>query len=168
MFLEFHLKIFWWETRPPFRYWRPSQELCPRPPTHPRKIFPPTGRPGILLSPTFLHIFLHISFIFLHIFYIIIPSYFFIFPSYFVIFPPYFFIFLRLCPSPYIGFRTWKNFEFSSSIEALGLRKNPTFAPLNRLWDFRALTTLYKLWSLFLHISSHFFPPLPYNRLWDL
>ena len=62
--------------------------------------------------------------------------------------------FLRLWnynhPLPYMSSGTWKNSELSPSIEALGLRKIRTFAPLNRLWD------------LFLHI-----PPL-YNKLWDL
>jgi len=34
-----------------------------------------------------------------------------------------------------MSFGTWKNSELSPSIEALGLGKIPTLAPLNRLWD---------------------------------
>ena len=32
--------LFWRETRLPFRYWGPSQKLCPRPCTRPHKIPP--------------------------------------------------------------------------------------------------------------------------------
>ena len=75
----------------------------PRPPAgRPRiLLMEPAARPGILLSPTVLHI----SFTFF--------PYFFIFPSYFVMFPPYFFIFPEALPPPHIGFGTWKNSELT-------------------------------------------------------
>mgnify|MGYP006965685477 CR=1 FL=1 len=79
---------FWRETRLPFRYWEPSQELRP----HPRKISPLPScwkarnfskSYDLYISSYYLHIFhifLHISFIFLNFSFIFLP-YSFIFPE---------------------------------------------------------------------------------------
>jgi len=75
-------------TRPLFRYWGSSQELCPR----------EISLPLLLEGPEFFKvlrpIFRHISFIFSSCFFIFSP-YSFIFPSYFFIFLSYFVIFLH-------------------------------------------------------------------------
>ena len=88
---------------------------------------PPAGRPGILLSPTFLHIsscFLHIP-SYLNSFILHISSFFLHISSDFLHISSFF---LRLWP-PIWALELQKNSELSLIIEALGLGRIPNLCP---------------------------------------